>query len=252
MLFSLSSFLLVRPRVCCHMCCFSACVSCCVFSSTLCIDMSASPVHILVFLLHFPLIPCVVLVVRMYGSSFLALLLLFRFPLRFLSFLVFLGWRFFPYVCTYKFLISSQVNWRFEGTAAVVALVFTGFLKARIFAFWVSFGAVELSYLRSEGPADVEACISPFSFRWRFFLLGEFLTSSPRGVFEREFGHLLPVFSVQFHCFMRFWAFCYVFGKFYLCCCLGIWVVSLFLCFVYLCLFVIEWHDLVASAVDVV
>ena len=78
--------LMLRVRRLLHICFHIACVA-----------MSASLVHILVSLLHFPLIPWVVFVGRMYGSSFRVLLLLFRFLLlRFLLFLVLYGLSMFP------------------------------------------------------------------------------------------------------------------------------------------------------------
>ena len=110
------------------------------------IAMSACLVHILVSLLHFPLIPWVVVVVRMYSSNFLALLFLLRFLLRFLLILAFPGLAAFFFVCAYKLLMSPQVDWCFEGPAVVVAFVFKCFLLARILAFWVLFNVVEFSY----------------------------------------------------------------------------------------------------------
>ena len=111
-----------------------------IFSRIVRIAMFASLFHILVFHKHFPLIPWVVVVCRMYSSNFLVrmLVLLFRllFPPHFLLFLAFPGSSVFP-VCPRVQIVDvlSHVDWRFEGPAAVFAFVFEVFLLARILAF---------------------------------------------------------------------------------------------------------------------
>ena len=126
-----------------------------------------------------------------------------------------------------------QVNWRFEGPAAVFTFVsncfrWLTFWHSGYRMMWLNFPIVEL-----KGRLQLMHVYFLFLPWWCFFLLGECLAAFIRGVFDREFGQLLPFFSARVHIFWYFWMCSYVLDQFCLCRFPGMWVVSLILCFLF-------------------
>ena len=126
--------------------------------------------------------------------------------------------------------------------------MFTGSLKVRLqslhlppkvslcFAFWhagyrlmrLNFPIVDLTDRLQLSRVNIF-----FFARSVFRFSGQVLDCFASGVFDHEFGQLLPVVSVQFRFFWHFRMCFYVLRQFCLCRFLGRWVVSLLFCFLF-------------------